>query len=128
MCLSHHRIRATGTREPGLPGTPSTIIRHPFEEVLESSTTVSLRVRSEEHTSKLQSRLHLVCRLLLEKKKRARPTNVNGSSRDLTRANIHNRVIGHSCTTISYLNHHIVISHVTVNCQLITPANATSTY
>src|SRR2546429_5896879 len=28
--------------------------------------------RSEEHTSELQSRLHLVCRLLLEKKKRFR--------------------------------------------------------
>src|SRR2546429_1278584 len=27
--------------------------------------------RSEEHTSELQSRLHLVCRLLLEKKKHA---------------------------------------------------------
>src|SRR5687768_18130860 len=27
------------------------------------------RERSEEHTSELQSRLHLVCRLLLEKKK-----------------------------------------------------------
>src|SRR5256884_4072051 len=29
-------------------------------------------VRSEEHTSELQSRLHLVCRLLLEKKKTER--------------------------------------------------------
>src|SRR2546429_5221768 len=29
--------------------------------------------RSEEHTSELQSRLHLVCRLLLEKKKNAEP-------------------------------------------------------
>src|SRR2546422_4654018 len=29
-------------------------------------------VRSEEHTSELQSRLHLVCRLLLEKKKHRR--------------------------------------------------------
>src|SRR2546422_8362774 len=28
------------------------------------------RRRSEEHTSELQSRLHLVCRLLLEKKKK----------------------------------------------------------
>src|SRR2546422_11744670 len=28
-----------------------------------------LLLRSEEHTSELQSRLHLVCRLLLEKKK-----------------------------------------------------------
>src|SRR2546422_5683383 len=30
--------------------------------------------RSEEHTSELQSRLHLVCRLLLEKKTQPRPT------------------------------------------------------
>src|SRR3989449_5785618 len=29
-----------------------------------------LTARSEEHTSELQSRLHLVCRLLLEKKKK----------------------------------------------------------
>src|SRR2546422_4690938 len=28
------------------------------------------RLRSEEHTSELQSRLHIVCRLLLEKKKK----------------------------------------------------------
>src|SRR2546422_5139487 len=32
--------------------------------------TALLRDRSEEHTSELQSRLHLVCRLLLEKKKK----------------------------------------------------------
>src|SRR2546422_8614757 len=31
-----------------------------------------VKMRSEEHTSELQSRLHLVCRLLLEKKKRNR--------------------------------------------------------
>src|SRR2546429_6394929 len=31
--------------------------------------------RSEEHTSELQSRLHLVCRLLLEKKKK-KPSHV----------------------------------------------------
>src|SRR2546429_5086503 len=30
--------------------------------------------RSEEHTSELQSRLHLVCRLLLEKKKKTTGT------------------------------------------------------
>src|SRR2546429_5473458 len=29
----------------------------------------AFEIRSEEHTSELQSRLHLVCRLLLEKKK-----------------------------------------------------------
>src|SRR2546422_6620348 len=32
--------------------------------------TAAVQLRSEEHTSELQSRLHLVCRLLLEKKKR----------------------------------------------------------
>src|SRR5439155_25349322 len=32
--------------------------------------TVEIEVRSEEHTSELQSRGHLVCRLLLEKKKK----------------------------------------------------------
>src|SRR2546422_3410854 len=31
---------------------------------------LSTKTRSEEHTSELQSRLHLVCRLLLEKKKK----------------------------------------------------------
>src|SRR5690554_7617213 len=36
----------------------------------------SLSVRSEEHTSELQSRPHLVCRLLLEKKKKKTNRNV----------------------------------------------------
>src|SRR2546429_1450329 len=34
----------------------------------ETTLTLSTDLRSEEHTSELQSRLHLVCRLLLEKK------------------------------------------------------------
>src|SRR2546429_6914856 len=34
-----------------------------------SPTFTSIGTRSEEHTSELQSRLHLVCRLLLEKNK-----------------------------------------------------------
>src|SRR3989449_1858847 len=43
--------------------------------VLEGSVQKSAHsVRSEEHTSELQSRLHLVCRLLLEKKKKQRKT------------------------------------------------------
>src|SRR2546422_6524294 len=36
----------------------------------QSSTGLKVKRRSEEHTSELQSRLHLVCRLLLEKKKK----------------------------------------------------------
>src|SRR2546422_404690 len=55
-------------------GLPLTL---PFPAVTTNATAtpgtgllnVSLTMRSEEHTSELQSRLHLVCRLLLEKKK-----------------------------------------------------------
>src|SRR2546422_2811433 len=35
-----------------------------------TDSTTTCATRSEEHTSELQSRLHLVCRLLLEKKKK----------------------------------------------------------
>src|SRR2546422_3148571 len=42
-----------------------------WTEVFElTALQLAQRVRSEEHTSELQSRLHLVCRLLLEKKKK----------------------------------------------------------
>src|SRR2546422_3314541 len=44
--------------------------------VLRSVCEMTARIdseRSEEHTSELQSRLHLVCRLLLEKKKNKQP-------------------------------------------------------
>src|SRR2546429_5196897 len=41
--------------------------------------------RSEEHTSELQSRLHLVCRLLLEKKKKTISTDSYGKLIDLDR-------------------------------------------
>src|SRR5690625_6631987 len=37
-------------------------------EKTDESTDISCQARSEEHTSELQSRGHLVCRLLLEKK------------------------------------------------------------
>src|SRR5256884_497 len=40
-----------------------------LEAALDAGTKEAVR-RSEEHTSELQSRLHLVCRLLLEKKKK----------------------------------------------------------
>src|SRR2546422_7343933 len=40
-------------------------------QLVRTSCSMSLS-RSEEHTSELQSRLHLVCRLLLEKKKKKR--------------------------------------------------------
>src|SRR5258707_4005520 len=40
-----------------------------------SSASALASSRSEEHTSELQSRQYLVCRLLLEKKKQASPTH-----------------------------------------------------
>src|SRR2546422_6151990 len=45
-----------------------------------STVVVRIRsywVRSEEHTSELQSRLHLVCRLLLEKKKKIKQKSLS---------------------------------------------------
>src|SRR2546429_4646324 len=41
-----------------------------LSEVMGSWKIIATSLRSEEHTSELQSRLHLVCRLLLEKKKK----------------------------------------------------------
>src|SRR2546422_4401012 len=43
---------------------------HPVPAAWRSPIGNSSVTRSEEHTSELQSRLHLVCRLLLEKKKK----------------------------------------------------------
>src|SRR3989449_6973926 len=65
-------IRIQGSDLDELPSLPSRPHRRcVFELVYFSrpdSTVFHRSVRSEEHTSELQSRLHLVCRLLLEKK------------------------------------------------------------
>src|SRR2546422_3632051 len=45
--------------------------RAPRQERTQAVRALPVEVRSEEHTSELQSRLHLVCRLLLEKKKKS---------------------------------------------------------
>src|SRR5437660_2369356 len=46
----------------------------------EQRSRLSEASRSEEHTSELQSRGHLVCRLLLEKKKKQNNTTANQKS------------------------------------------------
>src|SRR3989442_10039018 len=46
-----------------------TEIRYVQQESVLLPPTAKIKGRSEEHTSELQSRPHLVCRLLLEKKK-----------------------------------------------------------
>src|SRR2546422_6947474 len=45
------------------------------EDALRVIAQLNAQGRSEEHTSELQSRLHLVCRLLLEKKKKGNITS-----------------------------------------------------
>src|SRR2546430_13462337 len=48
--------------------------RDPVSEIVRQGSTVLLNLRSEEHTSELQSQSNLVCRLLLEKKKKKSTT------------------------------------------------------
>src|SRR2546429_7314862 len=48
---------------------PAVVRTAPRMMVFNTGTDYLRAMRSEEHTSELQSRLHLVCRLLLEKKK-----------------------------------------------------------
>src|SRR2546422_8482929 len=59
------------------------IIGQGFIRLLEgaSATKDKAFARSEEHTSELQSRLHLVCRLLLEKKKKRSQLNAIAHAR-----------------------------------------------
>src|SRR5256884_7000761 len=71
-------IDAEPKSSTGLKATPAVGVeaayQHYWLKTLRSSAIYSYaavnNTRSEEHTSELQSRLHLVCRLLLEKKKR----------------------------------------------------------
>src|SRR2546429_2541873 len=67
-------VRKGKVRYIGLSEASVTTIRrahkvHPITAV-QTENSLWTRDRSEEHTSELQSRLHLVCRLLLEKKKK----------------------------------------------------------
>src|SRR2546422_2831545 len=57
----------TGNSEVVLGGIPRL---GPAPRVVYRGSKAHILPRSEEHTSELQSRLHLVCRLLLEKKKK----------------------------------------------------------
>src|SRR2546422_7207367 len=57
-------------RHPCLPPAEPGVPRSPAEWCAREGGDPVAGTRSEEHTSELQSRLHLVCRLLLEKKKK----------------------------------------------------------
>src|SRR2546422_2309141 len=64
------RSDVTTTPVPISPTRPVAAFSHPADRHAKASAAGTRR--SEEHTSELQSRLHLVCRLLLEKKKKKR--------------------------------------------------------
>src|SRR3712207_8211233 len=69
--------------QQGMVGIPP-MTPVPLAQSLPSLPTILYMPRSEEHTSELQSRQYLVCRLLLEKKKkssrRSRPRRTHGPS------------------------------------------------
>src|SRR2546426_4175256 len=63
-----------GRRVPSRPAQPGRLAAAPLG--LARLGLVQLPVRSEEHTSELQSPCNLVCRLLLEKKKKKKRETV----------------------------------------------------
>src|SRR6266496_222174 len=68
-----HAIEATSRRR-GLDAVDLSLLTDGLQAEREQGITIDV-ARSEEHTSELQSRRDLVCRLLLEKKKELRTTN-----------------------------------------------------
>src|SRR3989442_8811772 len=70
---------------------PSRIVSSVDDSVKEEDGGAQMRIcpqspqRSEEHTSELQSRPHLVCRLLLEKKKKPRNGTTASTSTGVSR-------------------------------------------
>src|SRR5207302_7428846 len=80
--LSENSSVVTDLSKLGAPGTPfthdfflsATLLSFPQAAIdnvskIDGVTSATAGLRSEEHTSELQSRENLVCRLLLEKKK-----------------------------------------------------------
>src|SRR5690348_18172373 len=62
----------------------SAIAMPPLMVDIDRSVECGTKIRSEEHTSELQSPVHLVCRLLLEKKKKKEYTiNLRTSDNDI---------------------------------------------
>src|SRR3712207_7267798 len=62
---------STSSGSPTAPGAPSGCPRSRDHHQARQDARGAEQLRSEEHTSELQSRQYLVCRLLLEKKKTA---------------------------------------------------------
>src|SRR5437660_8910697 len=87
VVVDHRDLHSFPTRrssdlEEQAPGATPVPARDPMLELTPVEAAVRAHqgeTRSEEHTSELQSRGHLVCRLLLEKKKEGYSKNSTGS-------------------------------------------------
>src|SRR2546429_652558 len=75
------------------PSTTTTVVTAGTSSRRQRDDFTSTVSRSEEHTSELQSRLHLVCRLLLEKKKK------NNTDKKTVNKQIHAQI---SCRSHAY--------------------------
>src|SRR5688500_20052165 len=62
---------------PVYPDAPVTVIRTNLAFIAGNSSVIGDEIRSEEHTSELQSPCNLVCRLLLENKREILICHVN---------------------------------------------------
>src|SRR2546429_3583099 len=70
------------TPAPVFRARPAATVRRPRQAG--TNRACGRAARSEEHTSELQSRLHLVCRLLLEKKKKKLYTMHHENQQEIT--------------------------------------------
>src|SRR2546422_7181913 len=70
--VGHERASEAGVEAAAADGVEHRELAGQLQRVIEDRQHGAGDHRSEEHTSELQSRLHLVCRLLLEKKKKKR--------------------------------------------------------
>src|SRR3712207_7068606 len=73
--LARDRLQRHAAEGDGAPGRVDQAQQH----LQQRRFAAAGAARSEEHTSELQSRQYLVCRLLLEKKKKYHSTSINTS-------------------------------------------------
>src|SRR5436305_12032039 len=85
-------------RSSDLADEPKHLYQHPKQEVCFEAHLA----RSEEHTSELQSRPHLVCRLLLEKKKKITKTKIKQKKYYIQHISTH---FTYTSTTISIMTY-----------------------
>src|SRR2546429_1874614 len=92
---------STGSRRPSSPRWPACPCADP--------SPPTQCGRSEEHTSELQSRLHLVCRLLLEKKKKKHSHDQSNVTRVLRRTITFAQHIQYSSALLEHISLHLTM-------------------